>query len=111
MLPEDERRRRASEEMRGLCAGRTLHGYSFQGTVGHIVFGDAIDRPWPEVMGGLASLVDRPACRYEHDADGPGTVPYACSECGCRRSEPPRYCPECGRVVIDGEEGQECRAR
>lgn len=111
MLPEDERRRRASEEMRGLCAGRTLHGYSFQRTVGHIVFGDTLDRPWPEVMGGLASLVDRPSCRYEFDADGPGTVPYACSECGCRRSEPPRYCPECGRVVIDGEEGKECRAR
>lgn len=111
MLPEDARRRRASEEMRRMCAERTLYGHSFQVAVGRAVFGDGPDRPWPEVMGGLASLVDRPACRYEPDADGPGPVPYACSECGCRRSEPPRYCPECGRVVIDGEEGKQCQAR
>ena len=99
MLPEDARRRMASDEMMELCDGGTLHGYSFQGTVGRIVFGDALDRPWPEVMRGLASLVDRPACRYEPDADGPRAVPYVCSACGCRRSEPPKYCPECGRVA------------
>lgn len=34
MLPEDARRRRASDEMRVLCDGGTLHGYSFHGLSG-----------------------------------------------------------------------------
>ena len=49
----------------------------------------------------FADLIDRPTCRYMYDRVGDRITPWVCSACGCRRSEPPRYCPNCGAEVVD----------
>ena len=51
-----------------------------------------------DYMGLLADLIDRPACRYAFDPTNRVT-PYRCTACGCRRSETPGYCPQCGAEV------------
>ena len=48
----------------------------------------------------FADLIDRPTCRYMYDRVGDRIAPWVCSACGCRRLEPPRYCPNCGAEVV-----------
>ena len=48
-----------------------------------------------------ADLIDRPTCRYAYDHSGSRVAAFVCSACGQRRSEPPRYCPNCGAEVVD----------
>ena len=49
----------------------------------------------------FADLIDRPTCRYAYDPSGSRVAAFVCSACGQRRSEPPRYCPNCGAEVVD----------
>lgn len=48
--------------------------------------------------------LDSETCRYEIAFFGDGKAWFACSECGGMASadyDPPKYCPHCGRKVVD----------
>ena len=52
----------------------------------------------------IAATLGAGTCRYEIAFFGDGKVWFACSECGGMASadyDPPKYCPHCGRKVVD----------
>lgn len=96
----DEERRHAAYCLRKTCSGR--HEIPIVDVLDELgaYYDDIGD--WHmiecESVLNIADLVDRPTCRYE--MRGRRATPYVCDECGCERSEPPRYCPNCGAEVI-----------
>lgn len=52
----------------------------------------------------IAATLGSGTCHYEIAFFGDGKAWFACSECGGMASadyDPPKYCPHCGRRVVD----------
>lgn len=98
--------------VRGLrrTAADSLGSETFQRALARLTESPGTD--WRSVMGHIADLIERGACRnvYDDMAYGSCQNGFKCSVCGCRVEDEEHYrvsgvwnfCPGCGRVVRHG---------
>lgn len=118
MAISDKERRRAVAELREAATGAYRHVDALDviaGSIGVDVagkFGHEVER---ETYAALADFIDRPTCNDVGD-----DWSFRCSACGCEldirdmevdeptmwkdgSAQVPKYCPWCGRVVMNGD--------